>query len=95
MARRRCGIWVELQRVNSSSPGKYRATTPRVSTGIGASRWWMNFCLTMTSASARALSMSPVPHSKVKAWLLSHWEWTSGEPGCSAFSRSETAGSGS
>ena len=55
----------------------------------------MNFCLMTTSASARALSMSPVPSSKVKAWLSGHWEWTTGEPGDSAFSRSDTAGSGS
>ena len=80
--------------VSDFSPARHSATTPRVSMAVGIRRWLVMRCLTTTSASRKACSVSPPSWWKVKAMLSGHSGWTAGAPAARAFSGSATAGGG-
>ena len=88
-----CGIWVVDQSVRSSP--RDSAIEQRGSIGAPEVRWFTKRCSTVTSASAKAASMSPPPTAHSCVLFVPNCSQTSGEPSSSAASGSTTAGFGS
>ena len=94
--RRRCGIWLDDHTVSCCGPRSQRATTPRVSIGLGTRRWLTMRRLTVRWALRKAASVASLsPTSLRKASLPGALSHTTPAPGCRACSTSTTAGSSS
>src|SRR3972149_906746 len=91
-----CGACEVIHTVYSSEAGIYCAIQPRVSIGLGISRWLMRPCLTRTAEDASAASVASLsPHDQSITMLLGAFSWICGAPGSVAFLASTTTGSGS
>ena len=65
-----CGFWLVLHRVNSPIAPVQFATAERGSMALGISRCWRMVSFTITSAAAKAASVSPPSATQWNAWLL-------------------------
>jgi hypothetical protein len=94
-ARTANGTWVDVHTVRSPLIGSAAASTPRVSSGMPATRGYARRALTTTSASAKPRAGSPVAPPLTLATLSGHSSITRGAPGAAAASTVTAAGSGS